>query len=81
MITFEEVMTYTSNKEREERMKEAKNNEQWTLIDATNKHYNRWRNNKAGYVECFAKKENPNTDKNLQRWKGTVAVVVRGDNQ
>lgn len=34
----------------------------WTLIDDTNPHYNRWESS-IGYVESFAKNENPNVTK------------------
>lgn len=46
----------------------------WKLIDETNPHYNRWKSS-IGYIEAFAKGENPNLTKPFGMSSKTKALI------
>lgn len=46
----------------------------WKLIDETNPHYNRWKSS-VGYIEAFAKGENPNLTKPFGMSSRTKALI------
>lgn len=46
----------------------------WKLIDETNPHYNRWKSS-IGYIEAFAKGENPNLTKPFGMSSRTKALI------